>query len=164
MDVTKFHLSAWEIIAFPKFKGDLGLKYLRLFNLSLCVNSMWRYLFMPGLWNKIIKSKYIRQWSLVSWFREMDLKFTNSSYLWKSFIKALPVIKDHLSWKVRRGFQIFIGIDPIVEVCGSEFLSIHLIEELHRRNTMVVMQIMNALDVSEGYCHISKEVKLTGQI
>ena len=83
---------------------------------------------MLRLWNKVIKSKYIKQCSLVSWFIETGLKSTNSSYLWKNFIKAMSFIKDQLRWKFERGFQFFIGIDTIVGVHGSGFLSKNLIE------------------------------------
>ena len=39
----------------------------------------------------------------------------------EKFLKALPVIKEHLSWSIGDGFQIFIGIDPIVAVKGNGF-------------------------------------------
>ena len=62
-----------------------------------------------------------------------------------------------------RGFQIFIGIDPIVGVRGSGFLSRSLIVELDTRNFWVLSQIWKTSVDGDGCCINDEELLLSSK-
>jgi hypothetical protein len=64
-----FHLVAWNKIALPKKSGGWGLKNIFEFGKALAAKSLWRCMFSNNLWSIVIKSKYIRCWTLAEWFR-----------------------------------------------------------------------------------------------
>lgn len=56
----KYHLVKWGKICKPKKKGGLGIKDLRKFNLSLLCKWWWKLEREEGMWQKIIKNKYMK--------------------------------------------------------------------------------------------------------
>jgi len=56
----KYHLVKWEIICKSKKKGGLGIKDLRKMNISLLYKWWWKLEKEDGLWQKIIKFKYLK--------------------------------------------------------------------------------------------------------
>jgi hypothetical protein len=54
-------LIKWEIICKNKKKGDLGIKDLRKLNISLLCKWWWRLETEEGLWQEIIKHKYLKK-------------------------------------------------------------------------------------------------------
>jgi hypothetical protein len=47
------------MIARPKIYGGWGLKNMDMFGRALAAKSLWRCLTKDGLWNKVVKDKYI---------------------------------------------------------------------------------------------------------
>jgi len=63
------HLCSWEVIAKPKHLGGWGIRNIFHFNRALAANSLWRVLVKDGVWNKVIKDKYLPHCSVATWFR-----------------------------------------------------------------------------------------------
>jgi hypothetical protein len=61
----KYHLVRWQIICKSKKKGGLGIKDIGKMNISLLVKWWWKLENESGLWQEIIKAKYLRN-SLIS--------------------------------------------------------------------------------------------------
>jgi hypothetical protein len=55
-----YHLVKWDKVRKSKKKGGLGLKNLRKMNISLLCKWWWM-LEKEGLWQEIVRKKYIRQ-------------------------------------------------------------------------------------------------------
>jgi len=60
----KYHLVKWEIICKSKKKGGLGIKDLRKMNISLLYKWWWKFEKEDGLWQKIVKFKYLKNKSI----------------------------------------------------------------------------------------------------
>jgi hypothetical protein len=76
---THFHLCSWEVIAKPKLMGGWGIRNIYLFNNALAENSLWRVLVKEGVWNKVIKDKYIPHRSVVTWLRSAPTTASSAS-------------------------------------------------------------------------------------
>ena len=115
IEISKFHLSSWEIVYLPRCLGGWGIKHLKKFNLSLCVKNLWQCMFNTGLWRNLVKSKYLKGLDHTLSFRGYIKNKSSHSKIWSSFMNFFPVVNHGLSWSTSRGIQIYIGIDPI---CG----------------------------------------------
>lgn len=62
----KYHLIRWTKICKAKKKGDLGIKDIRRMNLSLLCKWLWKIDKEQGLWQRIIKFKYLTHASITS--------------------------------------------------------------------------------------------------
>ena len=78
----KFHLASWEQICLPKTMGGWSIKNLSDFNTALCPQSMWRGLFDKGLWILAMKTKYLRNCFVNSWFRFLEFDQKGVSIIW----------------------------------------------------------------------------------
>jgi hypothetical protein len=83
----KYHLIKWEIICKNMKKGGLGIKDLRKLNISLLCKWWWRLETEEGLWQEIIKHKYLKNKSI----HEVSHKL-NDSPIWADILK----VKKHL--------------------------------------------------------------------
>jgi hypothetical protein len=92
-----FHLCGWEILSKPKALGGWGLRNLYLFYHALSANTLWRILMAPGIWNKLIKDKYISHQSVHSWLRSTTTSPRGGSQMWKHLLKSLSIL---LHWIV----------------------------------------------------------------
>jgi hypothetical protein len=79
----KAHLVNWDIVCGPKDQGDLGILDLRCMNLCLLAKCWWRLENMEGLWQKIVRFKYIKG-------RPLSLmeKRQGDSHFWKSILEV----------------------------------------------------------------------------
>jgi hypothetical protein len=50
----------WDFTAGPKEKGGLGIKDLDKMNKSLLVKWWWKLESKDGLWQKLVKAKYVK--------------------------------------------------------------------------------------------------------
>jgi len=62
----KYHLVKWIKICKSKKKGDLGIKDLRKMNVGLLVKWWWKLEQEKGLWQEIVKFKYMCNKSIFS--------------------------------------------------------------------------------------------------
>lgn len=59
-DKKKYHLVNWKTCCLPKQQGGLGLINLEKFNIALLAKWIWKLEAEEGLWQDIIRSKYIQ--------------------------------------------------------------------------------------------------------
>lgn len=56
----KYYLVKWSKVCKSKKKGGLGIKNLRKMNISLLIKWWWKLENEDGLWQDIVKAKYLR--------------------------------------------------------------------------------------------------------
>ena len=56
----KYNLVKWETVCKSKKKGGLGVKNIRKMNISLLCKWWWKLETEEGLWQNIVKAKYIK--------------------------------------------------------------------------------------------------------
>jgi hypothetical protein len=135
-----FHLANWQNIARPKDNGGWGIQNLYWFAQSLSAKSCWRGLFGKGLWNLVLKKKYLKGIDLTSWLHKEEYKFPVASIIWKNFMGSLPIIKRWLAWSIGCGKQIMIGLDPFIGCNASFRLSDSLIQHLNNLHIFSLAQ------------------------
>ncbi|KAE8656259.1 hypothetical protein F3Y22_tig00117005pilonHSYRG00262 [Hibiscus syriacus] len=87
---------AWDKICQPKKFGGMGFRDLRLFNVALLGNQIWRFIQdEQSLAFKVLKAKYFPSSS----FFEAKLG-ANFSYAWASLMKAKEELNDGFFWRV----------------------------------------------------------------
>lgn len=100
-------------ISRPYRFGGWGIKDVRIFNIALILNSLWRSLFGKTLWSSLIQCKYIKM-DVFCWIRNPKLSSWNFSPMWWGFMKIFHCFKNDLIWQVGTGELICVGIDPII--------------------------------------------------
>lgn len=140
IDCKKFHLASWCSLSRPKMWAGWGIKNLKYFNISLCAKCMWRVLTVMGLWGNIIRSKYMHKIPLELWLCRENFNCSSSSLIWRSLLIGLSYITPNISWCMRRGNCIYIGIDPMVGI-AQPLLSNSLLDWLHGKNFVLLREI-----------------------
>jgi hypothetical protein len=135
-----FHLANWKKIARPKDNGGWGIRNLYWFAQSLSSKSCLRGIFGKGLWNLVLKKKYLKGIYLTSWLCKEEYKFQVASFIWKIFMGSLPIIKQWLAWSIGCGKQIMIGLDPFIRCNASFRLSDSLIQHLNNLHIFSLAQ------------------------
>jgi hypothetical protein len=79
----KYHLVRWTKICKSQKKGGLSIKDIRKINLSLLCKWLWKHDRENGLWQQIIKYKYLRHDSICS----VKHKQTDSP-MWADLLKV----------------------------------------------------------------------------
>lgn len=90
-----------------KTDGGLGYRDFELFNLALLGKQEWRLLHQPfSLAARVMKAKYYfkSDFSLVRFG-------SNASYLWRSFLKARPMLEEGMMWRIGNGEAVNIWKD-----------------------------------------------------
>jgi hypothetical protein len=99
-----FHLCSWEVIARPKLLGGWGIRNIYLFNYALATNSLWCVLMKEGVWNKVIKDKYIPHSSVVTWLRSTPTTAPSASQTVRTTDVAGPYADTwQVSYRTRGG-------------------------------------------------------------
>lgn len=63
---------SWERLARPKKLGGQGVKNIFYFGQALAAKSLWRSLFLAGLWSVVIKEEYLKRRLIVDWIRSSN--------------------------------------------------------------------------------------------
>ena len=69
----------------PKDRGGWGLKDLDTFGRDLLIKSMWRGLMSNGIWNEIIRFKYLHKTGLEELLLLGWKNFKGASTIWNGF-------------------------------------------------------------------------------
>jgi hypothetical protein len=82
----KYHLIKWAKITKPKSKGGLGVKDLRRMNISLLCKWWWKAENGAGIWQDIIRKKYLKKGSIA-----LLSKNPKNSPVWNDLLKVRQV-------------------------------------------------------------------------
>lgn len=63
------HLTKWERIYLPKSMGGRGIKNIHWFSIALRLKCFWSGSFGTRLCSEVLKSKYLKNLSVVEWIR-----------------------------------------------------------------------------------------------
>jgi hypothetical protein len=81
--IRKYHLVNWEMVCTPKDLGALGFLNLELMNISLLCKWLWKLENEEGLWQNLLKNKYLQAGSLA----HMDAKH-GCSHFWSGLMQV----------------------------------------------------------------------------
>ena len=121
----------WKKVCCSKSKGGLGVKDLRKQNISLLVKWWWKLETQDGLWQKIVKAKYLRNKTVASVKPRISdspswknlLKVKDTYFVCVEFLLRKVILLDYgmiLGWKVFLGKNL---IQPyLVFTCSGLYL------------------------------------------
>ena len=100
-DQHKIHWKDWETLCKPKNLGGMEFKDLEKFNEAMLAKQVWRLLTdHTSLFYRVFNSKFFPNRSI------LDVRPSSGSYAWQSIVKAIPLIKSGMLWRVGDGKQI----------------------------------------------------------
>lgn len=82
---------------------------------------------IPSLWHDVIHRTYLKQKSVVDWFRDARKCFKGVSNCWKAIYSFLHIFSDWIVWKQGNGWEICLGIYPLVEAQSYFKLSLDIL-------------------------------------
>lgn len=106
----KYHLVRWEKICKSKKKGGLGIKDIRKMNISLLCKWWWKLDTEQGLWQDLVKAKYIKN-GLIN---TVQTKF-NDSPVWKDLMKIRHFYIRGRKVKANNGEKTLLWTDSWME-------------------------------------------------
>jgi hypothetical protein len=102
---------SWSRMGLAKQCGGMGFRDLSAFNLALLAKQGWRILQNPNsLVAHILQEKYFLGGS----FLQAGLGY-KPSYIWRSLLKAMPLLESGLKWRIGNGEQVRIWGDKWVD-------------------------------------------------
>jgi hypothetical protein len=101
---------------------------------------------IPGLWHEVILKKYLKKKYVVEWFREGRKNLKGISNCWRALTTSLPIITDWLVWKLGNGWDIRLGVDPLIGAQSFYKLSVNLVNTFHSKGIKFLAQVAS-LDV-----------------
>ena len=98
----KIHWKSWDKLSTSKKEGGMGFQDLRAFNLAMLDKQGWRMIQgNESLLHKCFKARYFPQSSF------LDAKESSGcSYVWRSLVAALPILKASHCWRIGNGSSI----------------------------------------------------------
>lgn len=103
----KIHWRSREKLTIAKKEGGMGFRDLRTFNLAMLAKQGWRLLQQKdSLLYKCFSALYFPR----SHFLDA-VELPNCSYVWRSIMAALPILKAGCCWRVGDGASIKILVD-----------------------------------------------------
>eukprot|EP00253_Pinus_taeda_P033651 PITA_33651 len=131
----------WETISKPKCWGGWGIKRLATFSKALAAKLGWSLLTADSLWTRVAFSKYIKPLSILDWICTRHGHNNHFSNIWKAVIESIPLLRDGITWRIKEGNAVRIGMDPWVGCGNSHRLPADLIHYLHDRGIMHIKHI-----------------------
>jgi hypothetical protein len=107
----RIHWMSWSRMGLAKQWGGMGFRDLSAFNLALLAKQGWRILQNPNsLVAHILQEKYFLGGS----FLQAGLGY-KPSYIWRSLLKARPLLESGLKWRIGNGEKVRIWGDKWVD-------------------------------------------------
>lgn len=131
----------WDTIAKPKRWGGWGIKRLDSFSKALAAKLRWRLLTSDGLWSQVAYAKYIKPQTVLDWICTQHGTNHQISNIWKAVIGTLPLLRDGITWRIKEGNAVRIGLDPWVGCGNAHRLSADLIRHLQDRGITHIKHI-----------------------
>jgi hypothetical protein len=126
--------------------GGWGIRNLTYFNQALMENTLWKVLMQGGIWNRVVKDKYISNCSIFNWFRMENQKKNVASRIWSSLIRTVHFITHWLAWWPGSGHKIDIGRDHILDIKENSILSSETLSVLKQKNFSIPSQVSEGRD------------------
>jgi len=102
----KYRLAKWELLCQPTIQGGLGIQNLDIENKCLLSKWLFKLLNEDGMWQELLRNKYIKDKTLGSCVKKpMD------SHIWKSLMNVTDIFMDFGNFKVTDGTQTRFWID-----------------------------------------------------
>jgi hypothetical protein len=102
----KYHLVQWKKVCRSKKKGDFGIKDLRKMNISLLCKWWWALENEKGLWQDIVKIKYVNNFPICS----IPFRFNDSS-VWSDLLKIRRTYLQGRELKINNGHLVRFWLD-----------------------------------------------------
>ena len=103
----KIHWKSWTSLSQPKNEGGMGFRDLRSFNLAMLGKQGWRLMHeKDSLLYNCFKARYFPRCH----FLDATIP-PNSSFVWRSIMTAMPLLKSGCCWRVGNGDEIRIRKD-----------------------------------------------------
>ena len=158
----KIHWKNWGSLTQPKANGGMGFRDLRLFNHAMLAKQGWRLMHdQNSLFFKCFKTRYFPRCHF------LDATVSpNSSYIWRSIMSAMPILRSRSCWRVGNGESIKVLMDKWIPNYPSNRV-LHLVHEgeedwrvsnfidseLHGWRRDIIMETFNRED-AEAICKI----------
>jgi hypothetical protein len=94
-----------------------------------------------GLWNRIIKDKYIPFISVACWLRTMNVVNAKGSNTWKHLLKSLHILLHWVAWRPGTRHSILVGRDHILGMGEGAILSEEMIIAINRKGVHYLYQV-----------------------
>ncbi|KAK1682721.1 hypothetical protein QYE76_043569 [Lolium multiflorum] len=105
---SRMHWVGWEKMKLPKDEGGLGFRDLHSFNMAMLARQGWRIIQAPdSLCSRVLRAKYFPNGNILT-----AVDVPGMSYVWRSILKGMQLLKEGLIWRVGDGSQISIWSDP----------------------------------------------------
>jgi len=103
----KYHLVRWEVLCKSKKKGGLGIKGIRKLNVSLLCKWWWKLYTEEGLWQDIVREKYIKSDLLQNVKHKID-----DSPVWADLLEVRPFYLRGRKITTKNGKNSLFWTDP----------------------------------------------------
>ena len=100
----KIHWKSWDKLSISKKEGGMEFRDFRAFNLAMLAKQGWRMLQEDdSLLYKCYKARYFPRSTFLK-----AVESPNCSFIWRSIIAALPILKTSCCWRVGNDSSIRI--------------------------------------------------------
>jgi len=130
----KYHLIQWKVICKSKHKGGLGIKDIRKMNISLLSKWWWKLETEDGLWQSIVKAKYMQGNNLITTIKHK----ADDSPIWSDLLKIRQFYLKGRSVTTKNGQSTLFWDDPwlhqkplcilhpvLYDICQDKNISVH---------------------------------------
>ena len=98
-----------------------------------------------GIWQHVIKDKYLPYGSVTRWLRSIECMVPQGSQTWRTLQKSIPFLLHWIAWNPCLGHSIIIGKDLILGLGSKVFLSDDLIQALNLKDVHYLYQASRVL-------------------
>jgi len=115
-------VAKWELLCQPKIQGGLGIQNLDILNKCLLSKWLFKLLNEDGLWQELLRNKYVKDKTLGS-----CVKKSTDSHFWKSLMNVKDIFMGFGSFKVKDGsqsqfwFDTWVGNKPLKDIFPALF-------------------------------------------
>ena len=122
----KIHSKSWTSLSQPKNEGGMGFRDLRSYNLAMLGKQGWRLMHEKDLLlYKCFKARYFPRCHF------LDATVSpNSSFVWRSIMVAMPILKSGCCWRVGSGDEIQIRKDEWIPSYPSNMVLHPVVEDV----------------------------------
>ena len=130
----KYQLVKWSKVCQSKKTGGLGIKDIKKMNISLLCKWWWKLQYEEGLWQSIIRAKYMRGGRLIGAVKHK----IDDSPVWSDLLKVKYMYLSNRKIKVKNGLSTLFWEDPwindkplcllhpvLYELCTDKLVSDH---------------------------------------